>query len=144
MPEMLTENFSRDEFKCQCGECGYADINMRLVQGLQLLRDKLGRKVHIISGCRCPSHNRAEGGATYSQHLLGTGADITVAGIPIREVCKVAMTIPAFKGFGLDEQRCMLHLDVREDPLRWTYLGGKPVYNAWPIGLDPVKVGVPA
>lgn len=135
MPEMLTENFSRDEFKCRCGECGYADIDMRLVQGLQLLRDKLNRKVFIISGCRCPSHNKAEGGATYSQHLLGTAADITVAGIPIREVCKAAMTIPAFHGFGLDEQRCMLHLDVRENSLKWVYLGGKPVYNAWPEGL---------
>lgn len=140
--EHLTANFTRDEFACK-DSCGYADIDMRLVQGLQLLRNKLGRKIHIISGCRCPSHNRAEGGATYSQHLLGTAVDIAVAGIPIREVCKVAMTIPAFKGFGLDEQRCMLHLDVREDLAKWTYLGGKAV-GGWPEGLEPVAVGVPA
>jgi len=143
MNDHLTPNFTCNEFACQCG-CGYDDVDMRLVQGLQLLRDKLGRKIHIISGCRCPSHNQAEGGATYSQHLLGTAVDIAVAGIPIREVCRVAMTIPAFKGFGLDEQRCMLHLDVREEPLKWVYLGGKPVYNAWPTGLEPVTVGVPA
>src|SRR5512140_2988665 len=98
--EFLTDNFERWEFACQC-RCGYDDVDMRLVQGLQILRTKLNRKVHIISGCRCPSHNHAVGGATYSQHLLGTGADIAVAGIPIREVCKVAMTIPVFKGFGL-------------------------------------------
>jgi uncharacterized protein YcbK (DUF882 family) len=143
MPEMLTANFSRDEFTCK-DMCGYDDVDMRLVQGLQLLRNKLGRKIHVISGCRCPNHNHKEGGATYSQHLLGMAVDIAVAGIPIREVCKVAMTIPVFKGFGLDEQRCMLHLDVREDPVRWVYLGGKPVYNSWPIGLEPVTVGVPA
>jgi len=141
--EYLTDNFERWEFRCRCG-CQYDDVDMRLVQGLQLLRDKLGRKIHIISGCRCPSHNHKEGGATYSQHLSGTAADIAVAGIPIREVCKIAMTISAFKGFGLDEQRCMLHLDVREDPVRWVYLGGKPVYNSWPVGLEPITVGVPA
>ena len=54
MPEMLTANFSRDEFTCK-DMCGYAEVDMRLVQGLQLLRDKLGRKIHIISGCRCPA-----------------------------------------------------------------------------------------
>jgi hypothetical protein len=67
-----------------------------------------------------------------------------VAGIPIRQVCQAAMTILALKGFGLDEQRCMLHLDVREDLAKWTYLGGRPVYNAWPVGLEPITVGVPA
>ena len=143
MNDHLTPNFTCNEFACQCG-CGYDDVDMRLVQGLQLLRDKLGRKIHLISGCRCPSYNHKEGGATYSQHLLGTAADIAVAGIPIREVCKLAMAILVFKGFGLDEQRCMLHLDVREDPTKWVYLGGKPVYNAWPTGLEPVVAGVPA
>ena len=131
--EHLSTNFTRDEFACQCG-CGYAEVNPKLIQALQLLRNKLQRPVCIISGCRCPSRNRVEGGGTYSQHLLGTAADITVAGISIRQVCQMAMQIPAFKGIGLDEQRNSLHLDVREDLARWTYLGGRAI-GKWPVEL---------
>jgi uncharacterized protein YcbK (DUF882 family) len=131
--EHITPNFTRGEFACACG-CGYAEVDLGLVRALQLLRDQLGKPVRVISGCRCPSHNREAGGGTYSQHLLGMAADVAVAGIPIRQVCQAAMQIPAFKGFGLDEQRGMLHLDVREDLAHWVYLDGKAI-GGWPEEL---------
>ena len=74
----LSRNFSRHEFHCRC--CGRAELNPRLVEALQELRDLAGRAVRITSGYRCPDHNRAEGGSKRSQHLLGNAADIVIGG----------------------------------------------------------------
>lgn len=134
MTEQLSEHFTRDEFRCACG-CGFDAIDPKLVEALETLRRAVRVPIHILSGCRCLAHNRAVGGATASQHLSGTAADITVPGVPIRQVCQMAMRIPAFTGFGLDEQRHMLHVDVRETPAKWVYLGGKAV-SGWPVGLE--------
>ncbi len=43
---------------------------------LQPLRDALGTPVNLNSGYRCPSLNRAIGGAKNSQHMTGQAADI--------------------------------------------------------------------
>jgi len=129
----ISEHFTREEMACRC--CGLDITDPRLVAALEDLRRGVRAPIHVLSGCRCLEHNRAVGGAKDSQHLLGTAADITVPGVPIRSVCQQAMKIPAFAGLGLDEQRCMLHVDVRESPARWVYLGGKAV-SAWPAGLE--------
>jgi len=57
----LTRNFSRSEFACPC--CGRADVDMRLVEALQELRDLAGVPVRVNSGFRCAKHNREVGGA---------------------------------------------------------------------------------
>jgi hypothetical protein len=46
------------------------------VNVLQPLRDALGTPVNLNSGYRCPSLNRAIGGAKNSQHMSGQAADI--------------------------------------------------------------------
>jgi len=46
------------------------------VNVLQPLRDALGSPVNLNSGYRCPSLNRAIGGAKNSQHMSGQAADI--------------------------------------------------------------------
>jgi zinc D-Ala-D-Ala carboxypeptidase len=46
------------------------------VHVLQPLRDKLGTPVKVNSGYRCPSLNKAIGGAKKSQHMTGHAADI--------------------------------------------------------------------
>ena len=43
---------------------------------LQHLRDALGTPLKINSGYRCPSLNKAIGGAANSQHVTGQAADI--------------------------------------------------------------------
>jgi uncharacterized protein YcbK (DUF882 family) len=132
--DRLSEHFTREEFTCRDG-CGFDAIDPRLVFALEILRRDMRCAVHILSGCRCLAHNRAVVGAKDSKHLSGIAADITVPGVPIRQVCQQAMRIPEFTGIGLDEQRHMLHLDVREDPARWVYLGGHAVAG-WPVGLE--------
>ena len=43
----LTKNFNRFEFACKCG-CGFDDIDLKVVQALQKLRDKLDKPIHVL------------------------------------------------------------------------------------------------
>lgn len=43
---------------------------------LDPLREAYGRPIIVTSGYRCPELNKAVGGATGSQHMLGQAADI--------------------------------------------------------------------
>jgi len=71
----LSKDFSRSEFACRCG-CGFDDVNLILVERLQAIRNALGEPIRILSGCRCPTHNRKVGGSSASAHLAGHAADV--------------------------------------------------------------------
>jgi len=124
----LSANFKASEFACRCG-CGQVKVDQRLVDGLQELREDLGRPIIITSGYRCPEHNARVGGAANSQHVLGRAADIRVAGMTAAELYSAASRIAAFSGFGRDDARGFLHVDVRDNPARWCYSGGRQ--SAW-------------
>lgn len=117
---METSNFKREEFVCPCG-CGFDEVDPSLIEGLQQLRDKLEKPIHVSSGCRCPSHNRKVGGGTYSRHLLGQAADIMVVGMTGEELYQTASSIPLFRGFGVGGH--YLHVDTREEASKWCYDG---------------------
>ena len=123
----LSKNFSRHEFACRC--CGRADINQRLVDALQELRDLAGLPVRVTSGYRCQEHNQAIGGATRSQHLLGTAADIVVRGMTPAEMYRLAEDIEVFRngGIGVYPDKGFIHVDVRDGRARWGQLDGKYV-----------------
>ena len=70
----ITQNFSQWEFACKC-KCGYDNIDERLVNRLQVIRDMAGIPIKINSGCRCEKHNKKVGGAPNSYHLQGLAAD---------------------------------------------------------------------
>lgn len=70
----ITKNFSRWEFACKCG-CGKDDIDEKLVNRIQVVRDIIRIPITIISGCRCEAHNKAVGGASVSYHLISEAAD---------------------------------------------------------------------
>ena len=49
-----------------------------LMAKLEKLRAYGGFTIHINSGYRTPSYNKKIGGASHSQHIYGTAADISV------------------------------------------------------------------
>ena len=78
------EFFDREEFRCKCGGkyCnGFpAEPKEQLVRIADQLRKNLGVPITIVSGLRCPTWNRIQGGVENSQHMFGEAADIYAAG----------------------------------------------------------------
>lgn len=113
----LSKNFRVKEFASKDG----ADpifISPELVEVLQKIRTHFGKPVVINSGYRTAKHNKAVGGATYSQHQYGTAADIRVTGVKPREVAAYAETLlPGTGGIGIYSS--FVHVDVRAVKARW-------------------------
>ena len=71
-----TEHFKVSEFACKCG-CGKKDIDQRVIDMAETIRNALGVPVRVNSGCRCPAHNAKSGGAKGSKHTKGLAADLS-------------------------------------------------------------------
>ncbi len=112
--------FKRSEFKCKCGKCGGFPVepDENLVKLLEQIREHFNAPVTVASGIRCKTHNTNVGGATRSQHLYGTAADIKVQGKTPKEVCAYCQTLlPNSGGIGL--YKTWVHVDVRPNKSRW-------------------------
>ena len=75
-----TEHFRVKEFACKCG-CGFGlkegDVDQRLIDMCETIRQELGVAVRVNSGCRCPAHNARVGGVKGSKHMQGKAADLS-------------------------------------------------------------------
>lgn len=115
----LSTNFKVREFKCNDGS-DVILIAPELVTVLQKIRTHFARPVTITSAYRTPTHNKKEGGETYSQHLYGTAADIVVPGVAPAKVAAYAETLlPNKGGIGIYTKRGFTHIDVRKKKSRW-------------------------
>lgn len=109
----LSPHFDRSEFACH--HCGVAKVSCELVAGLEELRRLVGRPIRIVSGYRCPRHNKAVGGAQRSRHVYGDAADLEAG------YCTAATARAAgFRGIGT-RGRWAVHVDMRPDPASWVY-----------------------
>ncbi len=126
----LSQNFSLVEFACP--HCGVAEVEDRLIQGLQHLRNGTG-PIAVSSGYRCPTHNESDavGGSPDSTHPKGTGADVVIARLDVVEMYEAALLVPEFRlgGIGIYDGG-FIHVDVRSGRTRWARIAG--VYR--PIG----------
>ena len=113
----LSEHFDSSEFKCHC--CGSLGpgISKVLIEKLETLRTQLGLPIFVASGYRCPAHNKAVGGVSNSQHLLGKAADITVKAMKPGDVANAAERL--FDPGGLGRYAGFTHVDVRAAKSRW-------------------------
>lgn len=77
------ENFSKNEFRCTCNECGGfpVEINNELVKKLQTLRTAVKKPIIISSAIRCKKHNIEVGGVYNSKHLTGNAVDFCIKGM---------------------------------------------------------------
>ena len=113
----LSKNFTVKEFACSDGT-DTVFISLALVNLLQKIRDHFGKAVIINSAYRTEVHNKAIGGATYSQHKYGLAADIHINGVTPKEIAAYVETlIPSSGGIGI--YKSFTHVDVRRVKSRW-------------------------
>jgi uncharacterized protein YcbK (DUF882 family) len=115
----VSAHFRRDEFTCNhCGKLPDGAPPQELLAILEDVRAQFGGKpVTINSGYRCPTHNANVGGASNSEHLKGTAADIVVRDVPSGQV--YAYLDPGHNG-GLGSYPTFTHVDVRGSRARWS------------------------
>lgn len=70
-----TKNFSVTEFACR--HCGKNEIDQRIINMAQAIREELGVPVRVNSGYRCEKHNAKVGGVKGSFHTKGLAADLS-------------------------------------------------------------------
>lgn len=117
------EYFSKKEFKCKCGGkyCnGYpAEIDMGMVKIADEIRNRVGKPIGVNSGLRCPTHNANVGGASASQHMRGTAADLgRPSGVTSKEMAAIAEDIMGDTG-GIGVYSWGIHIDSRKVKSRW-------------------------
>ena len=116
----LSRNFTVREFACKDGS-DPVFVDTDLVALLQAVRNHFNKPVVIISAYRTAAHNRAVGGAAYSQHLYGRAADIRVSGVSTEQLAAFAETLlPGTGGVGRYPEKGFVHVDVRKAKSRWT------------------------
>ena len=127
----LSKNFKVSEFKCNDGSDTVL-ISDKLVDLLQKIRDHFGVAVTINSAYRTESYNKKIGGATKSQHVNGTAADIVVKGATPLEVAQYVEHIMPDSG-GIGVYQSFTHVDVRTSRSRWdNRSGSEVVVSGWP------------
>jgi len=110
----VSEHFAASEFACP--HCGETFVRPKLLDRLEHLRQSVHKPIRIVSGYRCPVHNRAVGGARFSQHVYGAAADIPAGIATLRTAVACGFTGVGTKG------RWAIHLDVRDGNLvTWVY-----------------------
>lgn len=114
--------FKRSEFKCTCGGkyCNGFPVepDKKLVQILDKIRAHYGKPFSPNSAIRCKKRNSEVGGASNSQHLYGTAADITVPGVAPKTVAAYVETLlPNTGGIGIYSWG--VHVDTRKTKSRW-------------------------
>lgn len=120
--KQLSPHFKVREFRCRDGSDKIL-IDDDLIKILEMIRERFGKPVTVTSGYRTATYNRACGGASKSQHLYGTAADIVISGVDPLKVCQYAETLmPKSGGIGWYVGSRFSHIDVRATRSRWKQL----------------------
>ena len=127
----LTNNFALREFRCRDGSDVPEELmeNVQLLaDNLQVLRDRLGVPITVISGYRTKKYNTKIGGARRSQHMTAKAGDIIIPGMTPREVKEVIEELieegEMMQG-GVGLYTSFVHYDVRGRKTRWKGKGVK-------------------
>ncbi len=110
----VSNHFTLGEMRCKDGS-DMVLYSTELMQRLEELRFYGGFTIMINSGYRTDAYNRKIGGASKSQHIEGTAADIIVKkdGVTVdaKKICCLCQTL-GFKGIGYISANAT-HVDMR-------------------------------
>ena len=109
--------FKRREFECSCG-CGFNTVDFELSEVMDDVREYFGEEVTITSGCRCIKHNKLEGGADSSKHIIGQACDFKVKNVHADVVADYLEKKYPNK-YGIGRYNGRTHIDVRLSKARW-------------------------
>ena len=116
----LTRNFKKSELACPC--CGACEMDPVFLTRLQAMRDIYGAPLTIVSGYRCPKHNKEVRGSPRSDHLRGEAVDLRVNDKTSNELYRLrelAFRL-GFNGIGLGKSQ--LHIGLRPGESKsWHY-----------------------
>lgn len=106
--------FKRSEFACKCGRCGGfpAEPREAMVRIADKIRAHFGAPAHVVSGLRCPDHNRAVGGKANSQHMYGEACDIRVDGVGWEQLLAYTKSLPGVRYAYHIEGSNNIHFDI--------------------------------
>lgn len=113
----ISNYFTREEIACKCG-CGFDSMDVETLRLADEAREFEGAPITPSSGCRCPSHNRAVGGSSKSQHVQARAMDL-----PSRDPAALYNYLdskyPDKYGLGLYDT--FVHIDTKTGAARrWT------------------------
>lgn len=120
----IRPNFQVKEFACKDGSDTIL-LCEETVEILQAIRNYFGQPVHVNSGYRTSTYNKKVGGASMSQHVIGTAADISVKGIPPSAIVSYLEAFYPNHGIGL--YTTFVHIDSRGYKVYWQYKGNAVV-----------------
>lgn len=117
----------REELTCRCG-CKSNNTDEDFLNKLSFAQSISGIKYTITSGCRCPKHNKDEGGADDSASIFGTHADIDYKNTFIAFLVMKGLLMAGFERIRLYSKH--IHVDAHpnhpEPSLRWAAYPVKP------------------
>lgn len=110
-----------EEFECKCG-CGQNGVDINFLRKLNEARDLINIPFIILSGFRCPEHNKAVGGALHSAHLKGLAADVLCKDSRSRyHMIKIFLDL-GFHRIGVGRDFIHVDSDPNNDPqVIWLY-----------------------
>ena len=127
MKNQLTKNFNKREFNSKDGARMPNDVFLNvkeLANNLQIIRNCINSPMHINSGYRSPAHNKAIGGVSNSQHLLGKASDITsrdYSPVQLYSIIEGLIEQGKISEGGLGIYNGFVHYDIRGTKARWDY-----------------------
>jgi hypothetical protein len=108
-------------FNCPCGNCD-TEVNPKLPEVLDEVRELAGVPMGVSSGPRCVPYNIHIGGAEYSEHIDGDGADIPCSTSRDRFLIIQAAIVCGITRIGVAKTFIHLGISKTNDPLvMWVY-----------------------
>ena len=123
--EQISTHFNTYDFRCKCKGNHKIFIDTDLIDLLEALYNKIGaKKVKVISGYRCPKHDKAVGGSGHGSHTTGKAADIkyyknALSTFNSNFLCVTLQNMNDYKGIGyrcggVSNTNGETHIDVKD------------------------------